>query len=597
MSASGELLAKIKSLPAAPGVYLYKNAAGEVIYVGKAKNLRKRVSSYFAKEQEGKTALLVRRIADIAHVVTGNETEAFLLENVLIKKYQPKYNILLKDDKTYPWIVIRKEAFPRVEMTRVYEKGRGEYFGPYTSVRTVKVLLELIHDLFPIRTCAYDLSPGKIRKGRYKVCLEYHLGRCKAPCTGNETEENYRQYLDAVRKILKGNFKPVLEYLTNEMNEAARKLQFETAQEYLEKIRALENYQSRSVVVNPKIGNVEVYSIVSDDRRAYVNFFEVAHGTVIRARNIEVEKKIGETDAEILSYVITDHRNRYGLHTPRIIVPFKTDIPFDVRQIVPRAGDKKKLLDLSLKNAKYYRKEKLDQLKIVDPEADLKRRLEQARKDLRLPRPPVRMECFDISHTQGVEKTASCVVFTNLKPDKKEYRHFRIKTVEGNNDFASMEEVVRRRYARLQSEGKPLPDLIIIDGGKGQLHSAMKALKALGLDERIPVIGIAKRLEEIYRPGDSIPLYLDKTSETLKVIQRIRNEAHRFGLKLHRQRREKRSVSVTLTQIPGVGEKTAVKLLKQFGSLKRIREAGPGKLAEAVGEKTARKIWEHLKNM
>ncbi len=584
----------IKDLPAQSGVYLFKDASGKVIYVGKAKNLRKRVASYFAKEHMGKTAVLVKKIRAVDHVVTENEAEAFLLENILIKKYRPRYNILLKDDKTYPWIVIRKEPFPRVEMTRDWKNDGSEYFGPYTSARTVKILLELIHELFPLRSCALDLSPGKIAKGKYQVCLEYHMGRCRAPCTGEETGENYRQYVEAVRKILRGRFKPVIDYLKDEMLRAAERLEFEKAHDYQQKLKALQNYQSRSTVVNPKLGNLEVYSLLADGQIAYVNFMEIANGTVIRAQNLELRARMHEDPAEMLAAAIVEIRQKYPLHAKEMIVPFRVDIPYDVKQTVPKRGDKRKLLELSEKNARYYRLEKLKNLQRTDPEEALQRRLERVREDLRLSKPPVRMECFDISHTQGVEKTASCVVFENLKPKKSGYRHYRIQTVEGNNDFASVFEVVRRRYGRLLRENQPLPDLIVIDGGKGQLNMALKALKELGLDRDIPVIGIAKKLEEIYRPGDPVPLYLDKTSETLRIIQQIRNEAHRFGLRLHRKRRQKRSVRFTLTEIPGVGEKTAVKLLAHFKSLKRIKESDIEELEKIAGKKMAEKIKKYL---
>ncbi len=594
MAKQKDLRAQIKDLPNQPGVYLFKNASGKVIYAGKAKDLRKRVSAYFGKEQTGKTAVLVKNIYAVEHVVTSNETEAFLLENILIKKYQPRYNILLKDDKTYPWIVIRNESFPRVEMTRDWKNDGSEYFGPYTSVKTVKILLELIHDLFPLRTCRLDLSPEKIAEGRYQVCLEYHMRRCKAPCTGEESLENYSQYIEAIRKILRGHFKPVSEYLHKKMLEAAERLEFEKAHAYRQKLLALENYQSRSTVVNPKLGNLEVYSIVTEGPVAYVNFMEIANGTVIRAQNLELRSPIEEKPAGILATAIVEVRQKYPLRAREIIVPFPVNIPYPVKQTVPQRGDKKKLLELSEKNARYFRLEKLKNLQRTDPEEALQRRLKQLQKDLRLPKPPIHMECFDISHTQGVEKTASCVVFRNLKPDKTAYRHFRIKTVEGNNDFASMYETVYRRYNRLLQENAPLPDLVVIDGGKGQLNMALKALKTLGLDNKISLIAIAKKLEEIYRPGDPVPLYLDKTSETLRIIQQIRNEAHRFGLRLHRKRRTKRSVHSALTEIPGIGEKTAVKLLKHFKSLKRIKESDIKELEKVAGKKLAEKLKTHL---
>lgn len=585
---------QLNTLPSRPGIYQFLDAKNKIIYIGKAKNLKKRVSSYFNKHAEGKTYMMLKNLDRIEHIVTDNETEAFLLENVLIKQYKPKYNVLLKDDKTYPWIVIRNEAFPRVEMTRNYIKDGSEYFGPYTSVKTVRVLLDLIHDIYPIRTCKLDLQPSKIQKKNYKVCLEYHLGRCKAPCIGEETEEDYKQYIEKIRQILKGNFKPALQFFENEMKNAAANLEFEKAQEFKEKIEALQNYQSRSTVVNPKIGNVEVYSILSDTERAYVNFMEVSNGSIIRARNLEYKKKINEADQEILSMAVTEIHRELNLHAKEIILPMKIEIPFPIKQTVPHRGDKKKLLEMSLKNARYFKLEKLKQLQQTRPDLHLERMLRQMQHDLHLSNPPRHMECFDISHTQGFEKTASCVVFKDLKPSKKDYRHYTVKTVEGIDDFASMKEVVYRRYKRLKEENIPLPGLVVIDGGKGQLNAALDALKELKLDDQITLIGIAKRLEEIYKPGDPVPLYLDKRSETLKIIQQIRNEAHRFGLRLHRKRRTKRLIPSTLTSIPGIGEKTALKLLKHFKSIKQLQEASQEEIAQIVGHKTAEKIKKYL---
>ncbi|NPA43670.1 MAG: excinuclease ABC subunit UvrC [Chlorobi bacterium] len=584
---------KLAELPAQPGIYQFLDKAGNVLYVGKAKNLKNRVSSYFSKHVTRKTGLMLRRAVDLHYIVTANETEAYLLENVLIKKHQPKFNILLKDDKTYPWIVIRNEPFPRVEMTRDWVDDGSEYFGPYTSVRTVRVLLDLIHDLFPIRTCRYDLSPEKIRQGKFKVCLEYHLGRCNAPCVGREDEHTYRSYLKEIRKILRGNFRSALEYFRRQMTEAAARYQFEKAQEFKEKLEALERYQARSTVVNPKLGNVEVYSLVEDGDTAYVNFMEVANGTVIRVWNTEVKRRLDESPEEILGYAVREWRRRFPTGAREIIVPFMLDLPDDIKQTVPKRGDKRKLLELSEKNARYYRLERRKHLMQTDPARHTERLLERMKEDLFLPRPPRHIECFDISHTQGVEKTAACVVFKDGKPDKKSYRHFTIKSVEGNDDYASLYEAVYRRYHRLKEEGRSLPDLVVIDGGKGQLSAARKALEDLGLAD-LPVISIAKRLEEIYRPGDPIPLHIDKLSETLRVIRHIRDEAHRFGLRLHRKRRQKRSVGGVLTRIPGVGEKTAVKLLKHFKSVKRIREAPIEEVAAVVGPKTARRVKEFL---
>jgi len=592
MSMNEALKNKVKEFPSQPGVYQFVDNRGRILYVGKAKNLKNRVGSYFSRQISPKIALMLSKASEIRYIVTSNETEAYLLENVLIKKYQPKYNVLLKDDKTYPWIVIRNEPFPRVEMTRDWVDDGSEYFGPYTSVRTVRVLLDLIHDLFPLRTCRLDLRPKKIARGHYKVCLDYHLGRCMGACVGRETEENYQSYIREIRKILKGNFKTAVAHFRKQMWEAAEKQEFEKAQLYKEKLQALERYQARSTVVNPKIGNVEVFTLISDQRTAYINYMEVANGTVIRVYNMEIKKRLDEPPEQLLAYAVTELKQRFKTGAKELIVPYKLDIPFDIKQTVPRRGDKLKLLELSEKNARYYRLEKVKQLQRTDPEAHAKRIMERMQEDLRLPRPPHHIECFDISHTQGVEKTASCVVFRDAKPDKKSYRHFRIKKVEGNNDFASLREAVYRRYKRLLDENEPLPDLIVIDGGKGQLSSAMQALDELGVE--IPIISIAKRLEEIYRPGDPLPLYLDKQSETLKVIQHIRNEAHRFGLRLHRKRREKRSLHASLTDIPGIGEKTAVKLLKYFKSVKKIKEATDEELEKIVGKRITGILKQHL---
>ncbi len=589
-NAPNKLREHARLLPARPGVYRFYDASGRIIYVGKAKNLRKRVLSYFSKTPSGKHALLMKNMARIDHIVTANETEAFLLENIQIKQHKPKYNILLKDDKTYPWIVIRKEAFPRVELTRRPEKGRGEYFGPYPSVRTARVLLELIRDSYPLRTCSLDLSPEKIAKGRYKVCLEYHLGRCKAPCTGEQTAGEYDRYIKDVRQMLRGNFRPALQRLEAEMLRAAERLEFEKAQAFKEKLDALRNYQARSTVVNPALGNLAVFGMAEDTSAAYVNFMEVANGAVIRARNLEIRKRMDESPAELLAWAIGEIFAQVDVHARELILPMPVKIPLSVKQTVPQRGDKRKLLEMSEQNARYFRLEKHKQLQITDPEAHTRRMLAQMQADLNLEQPPRHIECFDISHTQGVEKTASCVVFRNLKPAKKDYRHYTVRSVEGIDDFASMREVVFRRYKRLLDEGRELPQLVVIDGGKGQLNAAMESLRALGLEGRLAVIGIAKRLEEIYRPGDPVPLYLDKRSETLKVIQHIRNEAHRFGLRLHRKRRSKAGLHSTLTDIPGIGEKTAVKLLRHFKSIKRIREAGFDDLARVAGKAAARRI-------
>ncbi|WP_412987070.1 excinuclease ABC subunit UvrC [Pontimicrobium sp. IMCC45349] len=586
---------QVKTLPNLPGVYQYYDANGTIIYVGKAKNLKKRVSSYFTKNHEyGKTRVLVKKIADIKHIVVDTETDALLLENNLIKKYQPRYNVMLKDDKSYPWICIKKERFPRVFQTRRLIKDGSEYFGPYTSVKTVYTLLELIKGLFPLRTCNYDLSQEKIDAGKYKVCLEYHLGNCKGACEGYETEEAYNESIKAIREILKGNFKDSLNEFKNQMHTLAKDMHFEEAQKIKEKIEVLENYQAKSTIVNPKISNVDVFSITSDESYAYVNFLQLSYGSIIRSHTLELKKKLEETDKQLLELAITEIRQRFNSKSKEIYVPFEVDLGNDVKVTIPKLGDKKHILDLSLRNAKYYRLEQLKQVKITDPDRHVKRIMAQMKADLRLSEEPRHIECFDNSNIQGTNPVAACVVFKNGKPSKKDYRHFNIKTVEGPDDFASMTEVVYRRYKRLLDEGQPLPQLIVIDGGKGQLSAALKSLDDLNLRGKIAIIGIAKRLEELFYPNDPIPLYLDKKSETLKIIQQLRNEAHRFGIEHHRNKRSKSALNTELETIPGIGEKTIVDLLKHFKSAKRVSYAKLDELEQVVGVSKAQKIYNYF---
>lgn len=587
---------QLKTLPNAPGVYQYYDAKGTIIYVGKAKNLKKRVSSYFTKTHDsGKTRVLVKKIADIKHIVVDTETDALLLENNLIKKYQPRYNVLLKDDKSYPWICIKNERFPRVFSTRRIIKDGSEYFGPYTSMKTVSTLLDLIRGLYQLRTCNYDLSPEKIEAGKYKVCLEYHLGNCKGGCEGLETEAAYQENIKAIREILKGNFKDSLTKFRKQMKQLATDLQFEAAQKIKEKIEILENYQAKSTIVNPKISNVDVFSIVSDESYGYINFLQLSYGSIIRSHTLEIKKKLDETDQQLLELAITEIRQRFHSKSKEIYVPFKVDLGDSIKATIPKVGDKKHILDLSERNAKYYRLERLKQIKIVDPDRHTNRIMTQMKADLRLSEEPRHIECFDNSNIQGSNPVAACVVFKNGKPSKRDYRHFNIKTVEGPNDFASMEEVVYRRYKRLLDEDQPLPQLIVIDGGKGQLSSALKSLDALNLRGTIAIVGIAKKLEEIFYPNDPIPLYLDKKSETLKIIQHLRNEAHRFGIEHHRNKRSKSALNTELETIPGIGEKTVVELLKHFKSVKRIKNATLKDLEAVVGQSRARKILEHYK--
>ena len=585
---------QIKTLPNLPGVYQYYDKDDKLLYVGKAKNLKKRVSSYFTKNHDNyKTKVLVKKIRTIKHIVVDTETDALLLENNLIKKYQPRFNVMLKDDKTYPWICIKKERFPRVFQTRNLIKDGSEYYGPYTSVKTVQTLLELIRGLYPIRTCNYDLSQDKIDAGKYKVCLEYHLGNCKGPCEGLQEEKEYNDNLNAIRQIIKGNFKESLSGFKQQMVDHAAKMEFEDAQSIKEKIDVLEKYQVKSTVVNPKISNVDVFSILSDESYAYINFLQLSYGAIIRSHTTEIKKKLEESDKELLELAIIEIRQRFGSTSKEIFVPFDVNVGEEIKITIPQLGDKKKIVDLSLRNAKYYRQERFKQIKIIDPDRHVKRLMAQMKKDLRLPGEPRHIECFDNSNIQGTNPVAACVVFKNGKPSKKEYRKFNIKTVEGPNDFASMEEVVYRRYKRLLDEEQPLPQLVIVDGGKGQLSSGLKALDTLGLRGKITIIGIAKRLEEIYYPGDSIPLYLDKKSESLKVIQHLRNEAHRFGITFHRQKRSKAALNTELDDIPGIGEKTVVELLKHFRSVKRIQEATKDELAQVVGDSKATKIYNY----
>jgi excinuclease ABC subunit C len=582
---------QIQTLPNNPGVYQYYDKEGKILYVGKAKNLKKRVSSYFNKlHDNAKTNVLVKKIVEIKHIVVATEADALLLENNLIKKLQPRYNVLLRDDKTYPWICIKKEAFPRIFPTRKMIKDGSEYFGPYTNFKTVNTILDLIKELYPLRTCHYDLSPTNIEKGKYKVCLEYHIGNCKGGCEGYETASNYQLQVDAIREILKGNFKESLRDFKTQMHHFASEMQFEEAQRIKEKINVLENYQSRSTILNPKISNIDVFSIISDETMAYVNFLQIAHGAIVSSHTLELKKKLDETNEELLELAVVELRERFELTSKEIILPFPLDFGDKIKVTVPQLGDKKQILELSERNAKYYRLEQLKQIQIVDPERHTNRIMAQMMKDLRLTVEPRHIECFDNSNIQGTNPVSACVVFKDGKPSKKDYRHFNIKTVDGPNDFASMEEVVYRRYKRLLDENQSLPQLIIIDGGKGQLSSALKSIDELDLRGKIAIIGIAKRLEELFYPGDSVPLYLDKKSETLKIIQHLRNEAHRFGISFHRDKRSKSALQTSIDTIPGIGEKTMVTLIKHFKSVKRLKEATEKEISKVVGVSKAKKI-------
>lgn len=592
MSASLEL--QIQTLPNTPGVYQYYDKNDVIIYVGKAKNLKKRVSSYFTKQHDsGKTRVLVKNIVNIKHIVVNTETDALLLENNLIKKYKPRYNVLLKDDKTYPWLCIKNERFPRIFLTRRVIKDGSEYFGPYTSVRTVRTLLDLVKELYPLRTCKYDLNAQKINEGKYKVCLEYHLGNCLGACEGLETETHYNNSIKEIKNIIKGNFKDSLHRFQKMMMTFAENMEFEKAQKIKEKLDRLNNYQAKSTIVNPTINNVDVFSIISDETHGYANFLKISNGSIIQSHTTDIKKKLDESDKELLELFIVEIRQRFNSLSPEIYVPFKVDLGENIKVTIPKLGDKKRIVELSERNAKYFRQEQFKQIKIVDPDRHVKRIMAQMKKDLRLKEEPRHIECFDNSNIQGTNPVAACVVFKDGKPSKKDYRHYNIKTVVGPDDFGSMEEVVFRRYKRLLAEDESLPQLIIVDGGKGQLSSGLKALETLGLRGKIAIIGIAKRLEEIYYPDDPIPLYLDKKSETLKITQYLRNEAHRFGITFHRNKRSKSAIQSELEQIPDVGKQTITTLLRKFKSAKRVKEASLKNLKEVIGNARALKVFEY----
>lgn len=592
-----ELKKQVSVLPDKPGIYQYFDNTGKIIYVGKAKSLKKRVSSYFSKNHENrKTALLVRAIADIKHLVVETEQDALLLENNLIKKYQPRYNIRLKDDKTYPWIVIKNEPFPRVFQTRNVIRDGSQYFGPYTSVMTVRTLLELFRKLYKLRTCKYNLSKENINSGKLKVCLEYHIGNCLGPCEGYQAEEDYKKYIDEIRDILKGNIAIVINYLRELMQRYAENFKFEEANEVKEKLHILEKFQNRSTVVSSTITDVDVFSIDVVEKAAFVNYLKVINGAIVQTYTTEIKKALDESKEELLEYAIVDIRQKIFSNAKELLVPFQPEFEMEnVNFKVPVRGDKKKLLDLSLRNAKYFRLEKEKQQILAKPKDNTKRILETIKKDLQLKELPVHIECFDNSNLQGSNPVAACVVFKNGKPAKKEYRHFHVKTVEGPDDFASMQEIVYRRYKRLIDEEKSLPQLIIIDGGKGQLGMALNALEQLNLRGKISIIGIAKKLEEIFFPGDSVPLYLDKSSESLKVIQFARDEAHRFGITFHRQLRSKNFIKSELEEIPGIGDKTVQSLLRQFKSLENLKNQPYDTVAKEIGDSKAVKIFNYFK--
>ena len=585
---------QLKTLPSEPGVYRYYDKNGQLLYVGKAKNLKKRVLSYFNKNQNGyRTKIMVSKIVRLETTVVNSEYDALLLENNLIKEHQPFYNVMLKDDKTYPWICIKNENFPRIFMTRNVIKDGSEYYGPYAKVRPAKILLETIKNLYKIRSCNLDLSPKKIEDGKYKVCLEYHIKNCKGPCENLESKESYDEKIDAIRGIIKGDFRKARKYLEDEMFRFAANLEFEAAQNVKERLEFLEDYQARNTVVNPNIDDVDVFGMTSDETAAYVNFFKIRNGNIVQSFTTEIKKILEETDEEILEEALIEIRQKFASESKEILLPFHLNIEIpNIKLIVPKVGDKKRIVELSEKNAKEYRLEKLKQVQIVDPERHTNRIMAEMQKLLRMPVEPRHIEGFDNSNIQGSNPVSACVVFKDGKPSKSDYRIFHVKTVEGPNDFATMEEVIYRRYKRMLDEGENLPQLILIDGGKGQLSSAVKSLKLLGLYGKITVVGIAKRLEEIFFPEDSIPLYLDKKSETLKILQRVRDEAHRFGVKHHRTRRTNNTIKSELEEIPGVGEKTIELLLKKLKSVKRVKEANLETLEEILGKQKGKIVWE-----
>ncbi|KPH11163.1 excinuclease ABC subunit UvrC [Chryseobacterium sp. ERMR1:04] len=585
---------QLKTLPSEPGVYRYYDKNEHLLYVGKAKNLKKRVLSYFNKNLPGyRTKIMVAKIQRLETTIVNSEYDALLLENNLIKEHQPFYNVMLKDDKTYPWICIKNENFPRIFLTRTKIKDGSEYYGPYAKVRPAKILLETIKHIYKLRTCNLNLAPTKISEGKYKVCLEYHIKNCEGPCEDLESKEDYDEKIDAIRGIVKGDFRKAKEYLVNQMMKHAENLQFEQAQIIKEKLDILEDYQSKNTVMNPNIDDIDVFGMTSDETAAYVNFFKIRNGNIIQSFTTEIKKILEETDEDILEEAMIEIRQKFDSDSKEVLLPFHltVEIP-NVKLIVPKMGDKKRIVELSEKNAKEYRLEKLKQVQIIDPERHTNRIMAEMQKLLRMPVEPRHIEGFDNSNIQGTNPVSACVVFKDGKPSKADYRIFHPKTVEGANDYATMEEVIYRRYKRLLDEGDALPQLILIDGGKGQLSSAVKSLRLLGLYGKITIVGIAKRLEEIFFPEDPIPLYLDKKSETLKILQRVRDEAHRFGVKHHRTRRTNSTIKSELEEIPGVGEKTIELLLSKLKSVKRIKESNLETLEEILGKSKAKVIWE-----
>ncbi|OPB93419.1 excinuclease ABC subunit UvrC [Elizabethkingia ursingii] len=587
---------QLKTLPQDPGVYRYYDKDNNLLYVGKAKNLKKRVLSYFNKNHGGyRTRIMVSKIIRLETTIVNSEYDALLLENNLIKELNPYYNVMLKDDKTYPWICIKNEPFPRVFLTRNVIKDGSEYYGPYAKPRQAKILIDTIKKIYKLRTCNLNLSPDKIDDGKYKVCLEYHIKNCLGPCEGLESEEEYNDKIKAIRGIIKGDYKIARQYLTEQMMHFAEKMEFENAHMVKERLEILEDYQTHSMVVNAYIDDVDVFGIFSDESAAYVNYFKINNGSIVQSFTTEIKKVLEESDEEIMEEALVEIRQKFSSKSKEIYLPFHLSVEIPgAKIIVPKVGDKKRIVELSEKNAREYRLEKLKQVQIVDPERHTNRIMAEMQKNLRMPVEPRHIEGFDNSNIQGTNPVSACVVFKDGKPSKQDYRIFHVKTVEGPNDFATMEEVILRRYSRLLDEGEDLPQLILIDGGKGQLSSAIKSLKTLGLYGKITIVGIAKRLEEIFFPEDPIPLYLDKKSETLKILQRVRDEAHRFGVKHHRTRRKNSTIKSELEEIPGVGPKSIEMLLSKMKSVKRIREANMETLEEILGKSKAKMVFEYF---
>ena len=595
-SKSQQLQEKISILPDTPGVYIYYNAEGEVIYVGKAKNLKRRVSSYFNREHEVvRTRLLVRAIHDMSYIVVPTEQDALNLENSLIKEHQPRYNVLLKDDKSYPWICVTGEHYPRVFLTYNYKKDGSKYYGPYTNQSVARAVLRLIDDLYPIRTCRHMITPEFIEKGKGRLCLEYHMNRCKGCCTGLISIDEYATYITRIRQILRGETQELMSYLRDEMARLAMELRFEEAQALKEKYQLIERYNAKSVIVSQTVQDIDVFGLEDDDKDVYINYMHVRRGVVVSSVTLQYKRRLEESQAQLLAYAMSEISKQFSVEYKDVIVPVVPEVEMEgVNFIIPQRGDKMKLLDVSTRNARQRKIDTLKQMEKKNPEQRLERTLERMKTDFRLSELPRHIECFDNSNIQGTNPVSACVVFRNAKPSKRDYRHFLIKTVEGPNDFASMKEVLTRRYSRLLQEGQGLPQLIVVDGGKGQLSAAVEVLDELGLRGKIAIIGIAERLEEIYFPGDSVPLYIDKNSESLKVIQHLRDEAHRFGITHHRNRRSKSQVVSALDSIKGVGEKTRTTLLQHFKSLKRIREASLADITAVIGPAKAQIVYEAL---